>query len=215
MRRRRRCASPASRRPSASASTRYLTLERLREQLAVGKPAPDDKQVRSRPRPSAGCPRCRSRSTTTSTPPARSPRGTRRLQLANRVLDGKLDAPKDVKRRTLERLARDLVTASQHLGLGLAEPRAWLDAHRARRCALARHRRRRSRGADRQAQRSTQGQGLRRRRRAPRRSRRQERRDHGHAPRHHLARPKLTAASLPTPSAAPSCPCAPCRRASR
>ena len=58
------------------------------------------------------------------------------LALANRVLDGKLDAPKDVRRRTLERLARDLAVAAAELGLGEAEPRAWLEAHRARRCAL-------------------------------------------------------------------------------
>jgi cysteinyl-tRNA synthetase len=57
------------------------------------------------------------------------------LTLTNRILDGKLDAPKDVKRRTLERLGRDLETASKELGLFEAEPAAWLAEHRARRCA--------------------------------------------------------------------------------
>jgi cysteinyl-tRNA synthetase len=56
------------------------------------------------------------------------------LALTNRVLDGKLEAPKDVKRRTLERLDRDLAVAGEELGLYRAEPEAWLAAHRQRRC---------------------------------------------------------------------------------
>jgi cysteinyl-tRNA synthetase len=58
------------------------------------------------------------------------------LALANRVLDGKLDAPKDVRRRTLERLAPDLAVASAELGLLEADPATWLAAHRARRCKV-------------------------------------------------------------------------------
>jgi cysteinyl-tRNA synthetase len=57
------------------------------------------------------------------------------LALANRALDGKLDAPKDVKRRTVERLAHDLDAASRELGVLEAAPEAWLAEHRARRCA--------------------------------------------------------------------------------
>jgi cysteinyl-tRNA synthetase len=57
------------------------------------------------------------------------------LALANRILDGKLDAPKDVKRRTLERLAKDFAIAQRELGLYEADPVAWLAAHRARRCS--------------------------------------------------------------------------------
>jgi cysteinyl-tRNA synthetase len=57
------------------------------------------------------------------------------LALVNRILDGKLDAPKDVKRRTLERLARDLEVASHELGLLEGDPAAWLAEHRRRRCS--------------------------------------------------------------------------------
>jgi cysteinyl-tRNA synthetase len=57
------------------------------------------------------------------------------LGVANRLLDGKLAAPKDVKRRTLARLAADLAEASAELGLLEADPATWLAAHRARRAA--------------------------------------------------------------------------------
>jgi cysteinyl-tRNA synthetase len=57
------------------------------------------------------------------------------LGVANRLLDGKLAVAKDVKRRTLKRLASDLATASAELGLLEAEPTAWLAAHRTRRAA--------------------------------------------------------------------------------
>jgi cysteinyl-tRNA synthetase len=60
------------------------------------------------------------------------------LGVANRLLDGKLAAPKDVKRRSLARLARDLDAAAAELGLLEARPVEWLAAHRARRAA-ARH----------------------------------------------------------------------------
>jgi len=59
------------------------------------------------------------------------------MALTNRVLDGKLEAPKDVRRRTLERLARDLEVASRELGLHAAPPEEWLAEHRRRR-SLAR-----------------------------------------------------------------------------
>ncbi len=57
------------------------------------------------------------------------------LGVANRLLDGKLAAPKDVKRRTLRRLADDLAAAAGELGLLEADPAAWLAAHRTRRAA--------------------------------------------------------------------------------
>jgi cysteinyl-tRNA synthetase len=57
------------------------------------------------------------------------------LALTNRILDGKLELPKDVRRRTLERLKRDLDAAAAELGLYEADPATWLAAHRARRCA--------------------------------------------------------------------------------
>ena len=55
------------------------------------------------------------------------------LALCNRLLDGKLAVPKDVKRRSLARLERDLGEAASVLGLLEAEPAAWLAAHRLRR----------------------------------------------------------------------------------
>jgi cysteinyl-tRNA synthetase len=114
----------------------YLTLERLREQLAVGKPAPNDKDGKVVPEAEGWLARLQEAlDDDFNTAEALAAWGEA-LALANRVLDGKLEAPKDVRRRTLERLARDLASASAELGLGTAEPRAWLDEHRARRCAL-------------------------------------------------------------------------------
>ena len=57
------------------------------------------------------------------------------LALCNRILDGKLDAPKDVRRRSLERLQRDLRVASAELGVLEQDPQMYLQQHRARRCA--------------------------------------------------------------------------------
>jgi cysteinyl-tRNA synthetase len=59
------------------------------------------------------------------------------LALCNRVLDNRdKDAlPKDVRRRTLQRLFQDLRQAGASLGLLEAEPSAWLEAHRRRRAA--------------------------------------------------------------------------------
>ena len=57
------------------------------------------------------------------------------LTVANRILDGKLALPKDVKRRTLVRLEADLVIASGLLGVLEADPAAWLAVHRERRAA--------------------------------------------------------------------------------
>ena len=109
----------------------YLTLERLRDQLAVGKPAGDGKVA---PESEGWLERLQSSLDDDFNTAEALAAWNEALALANRILDGKLDAPKDVRRRTLERLARDLAVASAELGLGSAEPRAWLNEHRARRC---------------------------------------------------------------------------------
>ncbi len=111
----------------------YLTLERLRDQLAVGKPGGEG-AVAAEAEGWLG--RLQESLDDDFNTAGALAAWNEALQLANRVLDGKLEAPKDVRRRTLERLARDLAAASQELGLGAAEPRAWLDEHRARRCRL-------------------------------------------------------------------------------
>ncbi len=111
----------------------YLTLERLREQLAVGKPAGEGKVV---PEAEKWLSELQSSLDDDFNTAGALAAWNEALALTNRILDGKLDAPKDVKRRTLERLAKDLAVAAAELGLCEAEPRAWLDAHRARRCAL-------------------------------------------------------------------------------
>jgi cysteinyl-tRNA synthetase len=111
----------------------YLTIERLREQLAVGKPAGDGLVAPEAEQWLSALQESLDDDFNTAGALAA---WNEALALANRALDGKLDAPKDVRRRTLERLARDLAIASAELGLAEAEPRAWLDAHRARRCAL-------------------------------------------------------------------------------
>jgi cysteinyl-tRNA synthetase len=110
----------------------YITLERLRDQLAVGKPAGDGKVAPESEKWLGELQEALDDDFNTA--PALAA-WAEALQLTNRILDGKLDAPKDVKRRTLERLDRDLRVASAALGLGCAEPRAWLEEHRARRCA--------------------------------------------------------------------------------
>ena len=57
------------------------------------------------------------------------------LTLTNRILDGKVDAPKDVRRRSLERLRRELAEAAAILGVLEADPALWLAEHRGRRSA--------------------------------------------------------------------------------
>ena len=109
----------------------YLTLERLREQLAVGKAAGDGAVA---PEAEKWLHELQTALDDDFNSAGALAAWQEALGLANRILDGKLEAPKDVKRRTLERLDRDLRVASDELGLGAAEPRAWLDEHRARRC---------------------------------------------------------------------------------
>jgi cysteinyl-tRNA synthetase len=109
----------------------YLTMQRLADALVVGKAAGDGPTA-----PEAGGWLARLQEALDddfNTAEALAAHGEA-LALANRILDGKLEAPKDVRRRTLERLARELAIASDELGLLGAEPAAWLAAHRARRC---------------------------------------------------------------------------------
>jgi cysteinyl-tRNA synthetase len=109
----------------------YLTMQRLRDALAVGKSAgpgpvaPEGEGWLARLQEALD--------DDFNTAEALAAHGEA-LALANRILDGKLEAPKDVKRRTLERLGADLTVASQELGLLEADPAAWLAAHRDRRC---------------------------------------------------------------------------------
>jgi cysteinyl-tRNA synthetase len=58
--------------------------------------------------------------------------------LANKLLDDAKAAPKDVRRRTLARLRRDLGACGETLGIFRRAPAAFLDAYRARLCARRR-----------------------------------------------------------------------------
>src|SRR6476660_42041 len=79
----------------------YLTIERLREQLAVGKPAGDGKVA---PEAETWLKSLQESLDDDFNTAGALAAWNEALQLANRALDGKLEAPKDVKRRTLERL---------------------------------------------------------------------------------------------------------------
>jgi len=110
----------------------YLTIERLHDQLAVGKAAAPGPVV---PEAEAWLAALQSAlDDDFNTAGAIAALGEA-LSLANRILDGKLEAPKDVRRRTLERLQRDLAIAASSLGLYEQDPGEWLAAHRSRRCA--------------------------------------------------------------------------------
>jgi cysteinyl-tRNA synthetase len=110
----------------------YLTIQRLRDTLAQGKPGGEGPVA---PEADGWLARLQEAlDDDFNTAGALAAHGEA-LALANRILDGKLEAPKDVKRRTLERLSRDLAVASETLGLLEADPAAWLAAHRTRRSA--------------------------------------------------------------------------------
>ncbi len=110
----------------------YLTLERLNDALAVGKPGGAGPVA---PEAEGWLDRLQSAlDDDFNTAEAIAAHGEA-LALANRILDNKLDAPKDVKRRTLERLQRELAVAALELGLLEAAPATWLAAHRTRRAA--------------------------------------------------------------------------------
>ena len=115
----------------------YLTVRRLAEALAVGKPA--EPAQAGNPALAEGVAEwlpaldeALDEDFNTAGAYAALQQG---LGLANRLLDGKLPAPKDVKRRSLEQLARDLAVAASVLGLLEADPATWLAAHRLRRAA--------------------------------------------------------------------------------
>ena len=110
----------------------YLTLQRLRDALAVGKPGGEGAVAKEAEGWLAQLQSALDDDFNTAE--ALAAHGEA-LSLANRILDNKLDAPKDVKRRTLERLARELTISAAELGLLEADPTAWLADHRARRCA--------------------------------------------------------------------------------
>jgi len=55
--------------------------------------------------------------------------------LANKLLDDPKAAPKDVRRRTLARLRRDLLKCGETLGIFQRDPAAFLTARRDRQCA--------------------------------------------------------------------------------
>jgi len=109
----------------------YVTLERLRDQLAVGKPATPGPVA---PEAEAWLGQLQAAlDDDFNTAEATAALGEA-LGLTNRILDGKLEAPKDVRRRTLERLQKDLAVAAAELGLHEQDPTEWLAAHRVRRC---------------------------------------------------------------------------------
>ena len=115
----------------------YETLLRLRDQLAVGKPAAQSDgdstlEVGAAP---GWLERMRLALDDDFNSALALAELGEALSMTNRVLDGKVDAPKDVRRRTLERLDRELTAAAANLGLLAADPSAWLAEHRARRCA--------------------------------------------------------------------------------
>jgi cysteinyl-tRNA synthetase len=109
----------------------YLTRRRLAETLAAGKPgAPEGPLAEGADAWLPALEESLDEDFNTAGALAALQQG---LTLANRLLDGKLAAPKDVKRRTLERIAGDLATASSLLGVLEADPGEWLAAHRLRR----------------------------------------------------------------------------------
>jgi cysteinyl-tRNA synthetase len=58
--------------------------------------------------------------------------------LANKLLDDAKAPPKDVRRRTLARLRRDLIACGETLGIFRREPSVFLNAYRSRLCARRR-----------------------------------------------------------------------------
>lgn len=112
----------------------YLTMQRLDEALAVGKPALEGAGW---PEAAGWLDRLLAALDDDFNTPVALSEWQEGLGLANRVLDGKVAPalPKDVRRRTLERLRNDLRTAGQVLGLLQSDPAAYLLSHRTRRVA--------------------------------------------------------------------------------
>ncbi len=111
----------------------YETLSRLRDQLAVGKPAGDGPTLEAGEKPGWLAQLYGALDDDFNTALAFASLGEA-LTLTNRILDNKVDAPKDVKRRSLERLDRELRDATSILGVLAADPQSWLAEHRTRRC---------------------------------------------------------------------------------
>jgi cysteinyl-tRNA synthetase len=112
----------------------YETLGRLRDQLAVGKSAGDGPTLEVGEAPGWLERMLLALDDDFNSAVAFAELGEA-LTLVNRILDGKVDAPKDVRRRSLERLERELRLASAALGVLVHDPVMWLAEHRARRCA--------------------------------------------------------------------------------
>jgi cysteinyl-tRNA synthetase len=110
----------------------YLTRRRLAEQLAVGKPAGPGAVAEGVDTWFAELDAALDDDFNTAGAIAALQQG---LGLANRLLDGKLACPKDVKRRSLERLGADLAAASSRLGVFESDPASWLASHRSRRAS--------------------------------------------------------------------------------
>jgi cysteinyl-tRNA synthetase len=110
----------------------YLTLERLRDALAAGKSI--DQEGPIVPEAEGFLASLQEALDDDFNTAAALAALGEALTLCNRLLDGRIDAPKDIRRRTLERLATDLKAASKELGLFGADPITWLQAHRHRRC---------------------------------------------------------------------------------
>ena len=112
----------------------YQTIQRLDEALAVGKPATDGPVWTDA---EGWLDRLLAALDDDFNTPVALSEWQEGLGLANRVLDGKVTPPlpKDVRRRTLERLRADLRKAGAVLGLLEADPAAYLAAHRCRRVA--------------------------------------------------------------------------------
>jgi len=112
----------------------YLTVQRLDEALAVGKPATPG-PVWSEAE--GWLDRLLSALDDDFNTPVALSEWQEGLGLANRVLDSKVTPPlpKDVRRRTIERLRDDLRRAGAVLGLLERDPTEYLTAHRSRRVA--------------------------------------------------------------------------------
>jgi cysteinyl-tRNA synthetase len=113
----------------------YETLTRLRDQLSVGKPAEMKGPTLEAGEAPGWLERLRLALDDDFNSALAFAALGEALALCNRILDGKVDAPKDVRRRSLERLDRELREAAAILGVLGDEPAAWLAQHRARRCA--------------------------------------------------------------------------------
>jgi cysteinyl-tRNA synthetase len=110
----------------------YSTLRRLDELLATGKPAPDGDEVVPEARellPEARRGLCDD----FNTPVVVAALGEA-AKLANKLLDEPKSAPKPVRRRTLEKLAREIRDVGGSIGILESEPTAFLAARRDRLC---------------------------------------------------------------------------------